>query len=147
MPSKHKRERSKKVSHSIPTPRRARAILRNLPHEQGFCFYEAVDKPTGQVTTNLLEFCDRLASAESLQARTSLAFHARRGDFATWIREAVGDSELADKIGKVDPSSPRLAKRLHKTVDTRIKQLRRALREYAVFPEDKQITLSAQRTR
>ncbi len=147
MSSKHKTEKNKKASHSTPTPQKARTILRNLPLEQGFCFYEAINKPIGQVTTNLLDFCNKLASAKSLQAQTSLAFHTRRGDFAAWIKETVGDSELADKIGKADPNNPRLAKSLCKTVDVRIKQLKRVLIEYAVVPEDQHITLSVQRTR
>lgn len=31
----------------------------------------------------------------------SLEFHMHRGDFEKWIRNGIGDSELAEKIGKL----------------------------------------------
>ena len=142
------RKKKAKTNQPILSPQKIMAILRNLSPEQSFHFYEEIGKPTGQVATNLLDFCNTLASAESPQAQNSLAFHARRADFAAWIKDAIGDSELAEKLAKTDPNNPRLAKSLHKTVDTRIKQLKEALIEYSVIPEEQQTTPhNAQRTR
>lgn len=147
MSLKNKSQGPKSTSSQLtPSPQKIKTILRDLPLEQSFHFYEEIDKPTGQVATNLLDFCSKLASAESPQARTSLTFHVRRGDFATWIRDAIGDSELADKIGKINPNNPRLAKSLHMTVDNRIKQLKEALVEYSVIPEGQQAIPYVQRT-
>ena len=122
--------------HSVPSPRKIKAILRDLPPELRFQFYEDVGRPTGQESSSLLDFCCKLGSAQSPQLYASLTFHMRRGDFAAWIEEAVGDSELATKINRIDPNGSSLAKKLHRTVDTRIRQLKGALMEYSIVPED-----------
>jgi hypothetical protein len=120
----------------VPSPRKIKAILRDLPPELRFQFYEDIGKPTGQESSSLLDFCCKLGSAQSPQLHTSLTFHMRRGDFAVWIKEAVGDSELATKISKINPNGSSLENRLHRTVDARIKQLKDALMEYSIVPED-----------
>lgn len=138
MRQKQKRKSSKqKPSYSTPSQRQTKAILKDLPLETSFHFYEEIGKPTGQVATSLLDFCSKLASAQSLQLQASLAFHMKRGDFVTWIKQAVGDSELADMIGKISADDQNLAEKLHQTVDNRIKQLKDATIEYSIIPEDR----------
>jgi hypothetical protein len=140
MRQKQKRKSSKqKPSYSTPSERQTKAILKDLPVETSFHFYEEIGKPTGQVATSLLDFCSKLASAQSLQLQASLVFHMKRGDFVTWIKQSVGDSELADMIGKISADDRDLAEKLHQAVDDRIKQLREATIDYSIIPEDHDI--------
>jgi ribosomal protein RSM22 (predicted rRNA methylase) len=132
---------------SIPSQQKLKAFLRELPAAQQFRFYEDVGRPTGHVATSLLDLCAKLASAQSPQAQASLTFHTRRGDFAAWIREAIGDLELADKISQISPDDRRLVKKLHKTVDERVKQLKAGLVDFAIIPEDQRIMPSVEQVR
>jgi hypothetical protein len=135
--SKRKRKSTKpKQRYSTPSQQKIEAILRDLPSNLAFHFYEDIGKPSGQVAINLLEFDHILASAKSGKDQASLKFHLQRGDFAAWIRQAIGDSELADKIAKIKPNHRSLARKLHKTVDDRINQLKEALIEFSIVPED-----------
>lgn len=137
MKQRQKRKSSKqKPSYSSTSQRKTKAILRDLPVELGFHFYEEIDKPTGQVATSLLDFCNKLTSVQSSQLLASLVFHMKRGDFAAWIKEAVGDAELAEKISKISPDEHNLVDRLRQTVDNRINQLKATTIEYAIIPED-----------
>ena len=137
MPKMSRNRKTKSSSNiSVPSPQKIKVILRKLPQNQGFHFYEDIDKPTGQVASNLLDFCVKLDSAQSPQAQTSLRFHTKRGDFTAWLREAIGDSGLADKISKISPDDPHLAKKLHKAVDNRINQLKKAVVSYAIILEN-----------
>jgi hypothetical protein len=141
MRTKNKSKRTKRTpSYSVPSQRKIKAILRDLPLEMNFHFYEDVGKPTGQVASSLLDFSSKLASANSPQAQASLTFHMKRGDFATWIRQAIGDSELADKIGEISPNDHNLAERLRGTLDNRIQQLKEAIIEYSIIPEERDAT-------
>ncbi len=139
MTSKRKRKRTRpKPKHSTPSPQKIKAILRKMPSNLSFYFYEDMGKPTGQVATSLLDLNRMFASAQSQGAQASLMFHMRRGDFATWIREAVGDSELANQIAKIQPDDRRLQRKLHKTVDDRIQKLKESLIKHSIVPEDHQ---------
>ena len=132
---------------SKPSQQKLKAILRDLSAAQHFRFYEEIGKPTGHAATSLLDLCSKLASAQSPQAHASLTFHTRRGDFAAWIREAVGDLELADNISQINPDDRHLAKKLHKAVDERVKQLKTGLVDFAVIPEDQRIMPSVKQVR
>jgi len=137
MTTKHKREKTRPLlSYPIPQQQKIKAILRNLPSDLAFQFYEEIGKPTGQAAFSLLDFCSKLASVESPQTHSSLKFHMKRGDLANWMKQTLGDSELAYKINKISPNDRSLAKKLHKTVNDRIKQLKDALIEHSIVPED-----------
>lgn len=125
------------LSYSVSSGRKTTAILKDLPLEMSFHFYAEIGKPTGQVATSLLDFCGKLASAQSLQLQTSLVFHMKRGDFVTWIKQSVGDLELADSINEISADDHYLAEKLHQTVDNRIKQLKETTIEYSIIPEDR----------
>jgi hypothetical protein len=72
-------------------------ILRNVHESQGFRFYLAVDEPTGETAVSLADFVDKLETIEV----QSVNFHYPRKDFQKWIREVLGDVELALRLGRI----------------------------------------------
>ena len=72
-------------------------ILRNVPEKEGFHFYIAIGEPTGEIAVNLADFVNKM---ESIDAR-SVNFHFYRKDFEKWIREVLGDAELALRLGRI----------------------------------------------
>ena len=55
----------------------------------------------------------------------SVKFHSQRGDFQNWIKDTLGDIELADKIEKINPQQPveALKKELVAVVEARLTEL------------------------
>jgi len=76
---------------------RIQKILGNIVYDKAFFFYEDVGKPTGDFAISLSDFCNKINSIN----HKSLAFHLKRGDFENWIRETIGDNELAQRIRKL----------------------------------------------
>jgi hypothetical protein len=72
-------------------------ILRSVSESEGFHFYLAIGEPTGVTAVNLMEFVEKLSSVEV----QSVNFHYARKDFQKWIREILGDSELALRLGRI----------------------------------------------
>ena len=72
-------------------------ILRSVPEKEGFHFYLAIGEPTGEIAVNLADFVKKM---ESVDAR-SVNFHFPRKDFEKWIREVLGDAELALRLGRI----------------------------------------------
>jgi hypothetical protein len=101
-------------------------MLGNVSFDKAFFFYEDVGKPTGDFAVSLSDFCHKINTV----AFKSLAFHLKRGDFENWIREALGDTELSQKINKVKTGkttwkrSTTLQKKLKATVEDRLNELR-----------------------
>jgi len=106
-------------------------ILRTVPHEKAFYFYDGIGKPTGQVAASLTEFCSKINTATS----TCLVFHLKRKDFENWIRKTIRDSQLAKKIGNINPNDFSLTTKLYATVNTRIKELKEMLSTPTVTSE------------
>lgn len=76
---------------------RGRAIIREfepVPENKAFYFYLGEYRPAGPVARSLREFYDSVKTIDS----ASLEFHVQRGDFEKWIREVLGDEELASEI-------------------------------------------------
>lgn len=105
---------------------RIQRMLGNVSFDKAFFFYEDVGKPTGDFAVSLSDFCHKINTV----AFKSLAFHLKRGDFENWIREALGDTELSQKINKVKTGkttwkrSTTLQKKLKATVEDRLNELR-----------------------
>jgi hypothetical protein len=72
-------------------------ILRSVPESQGFRFYLAINEPTGETAVSLMEFVEKLETIEV----QSINFHYPRKDFQKWIREVLGDAELALRLGRI----------------------------------------------
>lgn len=111
---------------------KVKEILRTVPREKGFCFYEEIGKPTRHIATSLLDFRNKINTVQS----SSLVFHLKRKDFENWIREIIRDSKLAERISNISPSDFDLNKKLYATVDMRIKELRGMLSTSAIVSED-----------
>lgn len=139
---KHTHSRRKQKSKlTALSNKKTKIILRTLPDNQAFHFYTEIDKPTNQVAKSLLDFYSIINSDKSHQTQTSLTFHMKRGDLTKWIKEAIGDTKLAAKISKLSPKDPRLGKKLNRTVNDRISQLRETLVECSIIPEDNYATI------
>jgi hypothetical protein len=71
--------------------------LRVVPDALGFHFYMAFGDYCGVSVHSLEEFADALQYVCS----EAIVFHFERGDFQNWIRDVLGDNELAKKIDDV----------------------------------------------
>ncbi len=107
-------------------------ILRTVPRDEAFYFYEEVGKPVGYIATSLVDFREKINAVRWV----SLVFHLKRKDFENWISEVIGDSELAKRISNTGPSDFDLKTKLCATVDRRIKELREMLSTSTVVSED-----------
>jgi predicted transcriptional regulator len=74
----------------------AQEILRKTLPENAFYFYAEVDQPSGLSSDCLMDFCEKIKSADV----KSIEFHTSRGDFESWIR-FLGDLELEKRIGLI----------------------------------------------
>ena len=72
-------------------------ILRNVRESEGFHFYLAIGEPTGETAVSLEDFVGKLAAVEV----QSVNFHYKRQDFQKWIREVLGDAELALRLKRI----------------------------------------------
>lgn len=77
--------------------RTALKALATVPEEMAFEFYYSFDHPVGISVDTLEDFyiMIRQINVESLE------FHLYRGDFETWLKEAVKDQQLAYEFGTV----------------------------------------------
>ncbi len=83
----------------------ARDTLRFVPHAYGFHFYTAVEHYCGVSACSLEEFANALQHVCS----EAIVFHFERGDFQNWIREVIGDAELAQRIDEIKMCSRQLS--------------------------------------
>ena len=98
--------------------------LRMVSHAEGFHFYTAIGDYCGVSAHSLEEFADALQYVCS----ESIVFHFERGDFQNWIREVIGDAELAQSIDAIRTCERHLAakfcrKEIMERVQVRLFQL------------------------
>jgi hypothetical protein len=99
-------------------------LLATVPHEQGFHFFTELGKYTGVTATSMVEFAQKL----QIIPVQSVMFHFQRQDFQKWLKNVVGDEELAKRIDQIREwpawsSDENLRKELFKTVKSRIGEL------------------------
>lgn len=116
--SKRKARGTKKTdAEEKPTQR-----LAALEAKDAFHFYEAVDKPTGEIASGLSDLAEKLKTTKL----ESLLFHFHRGDFSSWIKNALGDAKLAEEIENIRIShGNRLRTSTGKALENRIRELSR----------------------
>ncbi len=98
--------------------------LRVVPHAQGFHFYRTIGCSIGVTCTCLEELADAIQTVCS----EAIMFHFERGDFQNWIRDVIGDTELAQRIDDIRMCSRQLSedacrKELVERINVRILQL------------------------
>jgi hypothetical protein len=98
--------------------------LRAVPDAKGFHFYTCVAEYCGVSVHSLEEFADALQYVCS----EAIVFHFERGDFQNWIRDVIGDAELAHVIDNIKMCERHLAaescrKEIVERVNVRILQL------------------------
>jgi hypothetical protein len=98
--------------------------LRVVPGALGFHFYMAVGDYCGVSVYSLEEFADALQYVCS----EAVVFHFERGDFQNWVREVIGDDELAKKLDDIKKCERHLAaescrKEITERVNIRLLQL------------------------
>jgi hypothetical protein len=100
-------------------------ILDIVPYDAGFHFFTAIGHYTGETATSLDAFALKL----QVIGADSVEFHFHRNDFQNWIKDTIGDDELAKRISQINGQLPaeNLRKELLGTVQTRIAELRRPL--------------------
>ena len=100
----------------------ASKILSILPSDKVFLFNIAEGVSTKISAMSLEDFADKLDGIDEI----SLLFHYPRGDFQAWIKNSIGDSELADKMCFIQQgiSGEKLRQELLKMVKTRISELK-----------------------
>ncbi|MHA2407635.1 MAG: DUF5752 family protein [Candidatus Ranarchaeia archaeon] len=89
--------------------------LRTVPFESGFHFYTANGSYTGITATNLSEFAAKL----QIVPTESITFHFQRKDFQKWIKYAIKDAALAERINRTkrEQSAEGLRKDILRTVE------------------------------
>jgi hypothetical protein len=85
------------VKKPVPNKDSVSKILRSVTEQEGFHFYIALGEPTGETAVSLADFVEKM---EAVDVR-SVNFHYPRKDFEKWIREVIGDAELALRLGRI----------------------------------------------
>jgi hypothetical protein len=112
-------------------------MLGTLAQDKAFFFYEDVGRSTGDSATSLTDFCSKINVAPT----ASLLFHLKRGDFESWTKNAIGDSELATRIAKIRRSRAKwrrdatLRRKLYGIVRDRVVELQDLWRHALTWPE------------
>lgn len=101
--------------------------LRIVSHSEGFHFYISFGDYCGVTAHSLEEFTNALQYVCS----EAILFHFKRGDFQNWIRDVIGDNELAQIIDDIKMCERHLSaefcrKELVAKVKIRILQLQTA---------------------
>ena len=104
-------------------PKLASNILRIVPANNAFYFFTDIGQYTNRCSNYLADFCNAI---QTIGVR-SVEFHFKRGDFALWISETLGDNALANEISKVSKTiqGEELRTTIHQTVETRLTKLKK----------------------
>jgi hypothetical protein len=99
-------------------------ILSSVPYDKGFHFFTAVGCYTGETATSLQAFAREIEVIDA----DSVKFHYKRHDFRKWIKDIIGDVELAERINQIEEglSDEALRKEIAKTVEARLNELKTA---------------------
>ena len=72
-------------------------LLNTVPFENGFHFYTELGKFTGITASSTVEFAEKLQTVPI----QSVTFHFQRQDFQKWLKNTIGDEELAMRIDQI----------------------------------------------
>jgi hypothetical protein len=104
-------------------PKLSSNTLRIVPAYNAFYFFADIGKYTDKCSTCLADFCNTMLTIDI----KSVEFHFKRGDFVLWIRETLGEKELADEINKVNKATrgEELRTTIHQTVENHLTKLKK----------------------
>ena len=96
-------------------------LLNTVKFENGFHFFTELGKFTGITATITVEFAEKLQTVPI----QSVTFHFQRQDFQKWLKNTIGDEELAKRINQIKAGfqDENLRKALSTTVQNRIAEL------------------------
>jgi predicted transcriptional regulator len=108
----------RKVGGGYGITEKGKAVLKAITpvsKDMMFHFYSEVGRPTGFSATSLKDFYEivKRITAESLE------FHLYRGDFENWIKTALENAPLADKLASLKSANVKgeeLRQKLLKTI-------------------------------
>jgi Family of unknown function (DUF5752) len=72
-------------------------LLHTIPFENGFHFFADLGKFTGITANSTVEFAQKLQTVPI----QSITFHFQRQDFQKWLKNTMGDKELAKRISQI----------------------------------------------
>jgi len=72
-------------------------ILRRVPEQEDFHFYLAIGEPTGETAVSLADFVKKMGAVDG----RSVNSHFSSKDFEKWLRDILGDAELALRLGRI----------------------------------------------
>ena len=104
-------------------PELALNILRKVP-DKAFLFFTDLDEYTGISAFSLDDFYNKL---DKVPLR-SVDFHFKRRDFQKWIRETLGDKQLAATINRTKKTmkGSEIRKTIRERVERRLTRLKAA---------------------
>ena len=76
----------------------ATKILRTVPKNEGLELYKAPGEFTGKTATSLNDLHEKLRQVDI----RAVNHHFKRREFEKWIRNNIGDEELARRFGRID---------------------------------------------
>jgi uncharacterized membrane-anchored protein YjiN (DUF445 family) len=105
-------------------------VLRSLPQNEQFYFFEDIYDYTGKSARNLAQFCNIINAVNE----KSITFHFERHDFERWIHGTLHDPTLARRINKLKKlqteeklSEEKVRTLIHQITKNRIKELKNRL--------------------
>jgi hypothetical protein len=99
----------------------AQKFLHPVSYDRGFHFFMPNGYYTGETALSLCSFLRDMGSVDI----ESIRFHFDRGDFQKWVKNTIGDKDLAQTIDKLDKKilDANLREKLADIVQKRISEL------------------------
>ena len=115
---------SKKIQDKKPPIDKSSAnkFLRTIPKNEGLELFKAPGEFTGKTATSLSDLADKIKSVDI----RAVNYHFKRREFEKWIRNSIGDEELARRFGKLSRElhGEKLRSNLINTIQVRLSELR-----------------------
>ena len=97
-------------------------IMRTVPKNDGMHFLKGPGEPTGKTATSLTDLASKMGSVDI----RSINYHFKRSEFEKWIRDTIGDQELARRLNHVNKEThgEKLRSHLINLIRTRLDELK-----------------------
>ena len=97
-------------------------IMRTVPKKEGMQFLKGPSEPTSKTATSLSDLATKMDSVDI----RSINYHFKRSEFEKWIRDTIGDQELARRFNRVNKEThgEKLRSQLITMIRTRLDELK-----------------------